>query len=101
MKRIKFKKQVRLINDIDGIIDWCERNLAELVQHYQDGCDYARWWVEAMDRDEAEQTPESSAAYVSSLLKYIASHHPQLLGSEYRWAVENERRNPPNSGLVQ
>lgn len=101
MKRMKFKKQLPLINDSDGIIDWCEQNIPELTLHYQDGCDYARWWVEAMDRDEWEQSHESSAAYIASILKYIASHHPRLLGPEYRWAVELEAAHPPNSGVLQ
>lgn len=92
--RIKIaKKKQQKINDIHGITDWCQRNIPELTKHYEDGCDYARWWVEAMDRDEREQTRDSSAAYVSSILKYLASHHPDLLGDEYQWAVDIERGN--------
>lgn len=100
--RIKIaKKKHRKINDIDGLLDWCDKNLAEMHDHLKHGCDYAVLWAETMHRYEETHSTIDCASYVAAILGYIASHHPQLLGSEYQFAVQAEAAKRRNTGTLQ
>jgi len=100
--RIKIaKRKHQKINDIDGILDWCDKNLAEMTDHLKHGCDYAVLWAETMERYEQTDSDIDCASYVAAILGYIASHHPHLLGSEYKYAVVIEARKRAKDSRLQ
>jgi hypothetical protein len=100
--RIKIaKRKHQKINDIDGLIDWADKNIDEMSDHYKHGCDYAVLWAQTALRYEQTDSDIDCASYVAAILGYIASHHPQLLGSEYKYAVIIEARKRAQNSRLQ